>query len=109
MTRISEFQPEDPEEDRDAMFEAWVEQQERNGYVCITPDELRQRIDDACKDAYAEGRKDEREQCAAACMSVMNAYGGDPAGRLLSNDRVRAQHQLQAMGAALCIDAIRKG
>jgi hypothetical protein len=60
------------------------------------------------EDAYAEGRKDEREQCIAACMAVMNAYGGDPAGRLLSSERVRMQHQLQASGAAQCIDAIRR-
>jgi hypothetical protein len=58
------------------------------------------------EDAYAEGRKDEREQCIAACAAVMNAYGGDPAGRLLSSERVRMQHQLQASGAAQCIDAI---
>jgi hypothetical protein len=60
------------------------------------------------EEAYAEGRKDEREQCIAACASIMEAYGGDPAGRLLSSERVRMQHQLQASGAAQCIDAIRK-
>lgn len=60
------------------------------------------------EEAYAEGRKDEREHCLAACTAVMNAYGGDPAGRLLSSERIRMQHQLQASGAAQCIDAICK-
>lgn len=59
------------------------------------------------EEAYAEGRKDEREQCIAACVAVMNAYGGDPAGRLLSSERVRMQHQLQASGAAQCINRIK--
>lgn len=59
------------------------------------------------EEAYAEGRKDEREHCIKACTDVMNAYGGDPAGRLLSSDRVRMQHQLQAIGAAQCIDRIK--
>jgi hypothetical protein len=49
----------------------------------------------------------ERERCIAACVEVMNAYGGDPAGRLLSSERVRMQHQLQASGAAQCIGRIR--
>lgn len=49
----------------------------------------------------------ELERCIAACTEVMNAYGGDPAGRLLSSERVRMQHQLQASGAAQCIDRIR--
>ena len=49
----------------------------------------------------------ERERCISACAEVMNDYGGDPAGRLLSSERVRMQHQLQASGAAQCIDLIR--
>ena len=48
----------------------------------------------------------ERERCIAACTAVMNAYGGDPAGRLLSSERVLMQHQLQASGAAQCIGAL---
>ena len=48
----------------------------------------------------------EKERCVNACTTVMDARGGDPAGRLLSSERVRMQHQLQAAGAAQCIAAI---
>lgn len=70
--------------------------------------ELANTLPTTLEGAYAEGRKDEREQCIAACRAVMNAYGGDPTGQLLSSERVRMQHQLQAAGAAQCIDAISR-
>jgi hypothetical protein len=53
------FEPPDAEEDREAMMEAWFDQQEKNGMVVASREELRDRIDRECTDAYAEGRADQ--------------------------------------------------
>jgi hypothetical protein len=67
---------------------------------------LRDLIVGELADELQSVRKAERERCIAACVAIMTGYGGDPAGRLLSSERVRMQHQLQAAGAAQCIAAI---
>lgn len=64
------FQPPDVEEDRDAMFEAWFAQQEKNGYAVLSRDELRGKLDEAATDGYAEGRKDERAEFAPLIAAV---------------------------------------
>lgn len=56
------FQPPDPPEpDYDSMADAWLLEKERHGYLVLTRDEFNQRLDSHATDAYAEGRKDERE------------------------------------------------
>lgn len=58
---MSEFQPpdRDTEQDREAEWERWIDQQERNGMVVVSPEELKQRLNSECTDAYAEGRADQ--------------------------------------------------
>lgn len=41
----------------------WLDSRVRMGHYVLTRDELNERIDEAQRDAYAEGRKDEREEC----------------------------------------------
>jgi hypothetical protein len=58
------FQPPDTEEDRDAMAEAWFAQREKAGMLVMTREEMMAKLDSHATDAYAEGRKDEREEAA---------------------------------------------
>lgn len=63
---MSEFQPPDtPEEDIDAKWDAWFDQQEKNGYAVISRDEWKEKLDEAATDGYAEGRKDQLEDMTA--------------------------------------------
>jgi hypothetical protein len=62
---VSDFQPPDPPEpDYDALWESWFDQQEKNGYAVLSRDEWKSRLNEAATDAYAEGRKDQREDDA---------------------------------------------
>jgi hypothetical protein len=55
------FQPPDPPEpDYDAMRDAEYDRYEKLGYAIISRDEWRAKLDEAARDGYAEGRKDER-------------------------------------------------
>lgn len=61
---MSEFQPPDREEEPDDdKWERWFAQQEKNGYAVISRDEWRDKLDEAARDGYSEGRDDERENC----------------------------------------------
>lgn len=58
-----EFQPPDLEEEPDdEKRERWFAEKEKNGYAVLSRDEWRDMLDQAQRDAYAEGRKDEREE-----------------------------------------------
>lgn len=46
------------------MAEEMFERYEKCGYAVISRDEWARKLDDAAKDGYAEGRKDELEQIA---------------------------------------------
>jgi hypothetical protein len=59
--RLGEFQPPEVEEDRDAMWDAWFDQQEKNGMAVLSRDEWKDALNTAAIDGYAEGRNDERE------------------------------------------------
>jgi hypothetical protein len=68
------FQPPDPPEpDYDAMREAEYDRYEKLGYAIIARDEWREKLDEAARDGYAEGRKDEREEL----LSIIRAAGFD--------------------------------
>lgn len=74
---MSYFQPPDPPEpDYDAMAEAWLLEKERHGYLVLTRDEFKQRLDSHATDAYAEGRKDETEDIANELLP--GSYYMDP-------------------------------
>lgn len=47
--------------DDDRMVE-WIEKKREHGYYVLTREELAQRIDEACTDAYAEGRSDQNAE-----------------------------------------------
>ena len=60
---MSEFQPPDePAPDYDTLREEMFERYEKCGYAVISRDEWKSKLDEAQKEAYAEGRKDEREE-----------------------------------------------
>ena len=40
----------------------WIEKKKQYGYYVLTREELDERIDEAQTDAYAEGRREEREE-----------------------------------------------
>lgn len=70
MSRIGEFQPADAEEDRDAMEDEQERREHFAGIVKMTGDELRERMDSAALDGYAEGRKDGFEEFKAALEAL---------------------------------------
>lgn len=60
---MSYFQPPDPPEpDYDAMWEAWFDQQEKNGYAVLSRDDWNAKLDEAASIGYSEGRKDALEE-----------------------------------------------
>jgi hypothetical protein len=64
------FQPPDlPEPDHDALWDAWFDKQKKNGMAVLTRSEWHERLDEAARDAYAEGRNDEREDSARAPLT----------------------------------------
>lgn len=61
-----EFQPPDIEEEPDyEKWERWFAEKEKNGYAVLSREEWRGMLGQAQRDAYAEGRKDEREEMIA--------------------------------------------
>lgn len=46
----------------DERMAEWIESKKQHGYYVLTREELDEYLDDAKRDAYAEGRKDEREE-----------------------------------------------
>jgi hypothetical protein len=49
-----------PEEDRDDQWNRWFDQQKHNDMVVVVSrDELKDRLDRECSDAYAQGRSDQ--------------------------------------------------
>jgi hypothetical protein len=58
-----DFQPPDlPEPDHDALWDAWFDKQEKNGCAVLTRSEWHERLDEAARDGYAEGRSDQAEE-----------------------------------------------
>lgn len=71
---LGEFQPPDPpEEDIDAKWDRWFDQQERNGYAVISRADWREKLDETARDGYADGRSDERDALLPALRQVRNA------------------------------------
>jgi hypothetical protein len=69
----TEFQPPDPQEEpADDKWDRWFAQQEKNGYAVLSHDEWGARLDEAARDGYAEGRKDESEQLVAAPVAWLD-------------------------------------
>ena len=64
-------------------------------------------LQDLFTSARTAGRREALEEAAKACNNVIAEHGGDPAGRLLSNDRDTLIRQCQAAGASQCLAAIR--
>src|SRR5687768_17581298 len=73
---MSEFQPPDIEEDRDAMWDHWCDQQEKNGMVVVSREELKNRLDRECTDAYAEGRADQQKEDQTFLTAIDNIAKG---------------------------------
>lgn len=53
----------------------WIEAKKQHGYYVLTREELDERIDEAQRDAYAEGRKDEQQELASV---LPGSYYMDP-------------------------------
>jgi hypothetical protein len=60
-------------------------------------------LNDVQIDAYAEGRKDERERCEQLCVAAQAEY------RELAKTSKPAAYGWMADGAGLCLGAIRSG
>ena len=58
MSHHDDFQPPEFEEDRDAKWDTWFDQQEKNGMAVLTPDEWQARL----SEAYADGCSNQFEQ-----------------------------------------------
>ncbi len=59
---MNEFQPpEHDEEPEDDKWERFFAEKEKNGYAVLSRSEWREKLDEAARDGYAEGRNDQRE------------------------------------------------
>jgi hypothetical protein len=77
---MNEFQPPDQEEEpEDDKWERYFAEKEKNGYVVLSRDEWNARIDEACRDAYAAGRDDQRREDMQEFAAILpGAYYMDP-------------------------------
>ena len=88
------------EQDPDDLWDQWFRQQERNGKAVIDRQEWRDKLVEAARDGYAEGRKDERESFLPALRQVRSAL--KEAERLL--ERVYALHSVLDDGDGEWVD-----
>lgn len=87
------FQPPDVEEEpEDNKWERWFDQQEKNGMVVASRDELKTRLDSECTDAYAEGRSDQSAEDLELlrwCYSKLVYRSFDNMDDALQMDRIK--------------------
>jgi hypothetical protein len=84
--------------DDDRMVE-WIETKREHGFYVLTREELDQRIDEACTDAYAEGRADQIEEHRPA-LAVL-----DFAARHLSGDWPERCQEIVRRARAVTIES----
>jgi hypothetical protein len=70
--------PDTPEPDRDALVEEMFDRYEKCGYAVIPRDEWRSKLDEAAREGYAEGRKDERADVLLAIKEAGFDLTEDP-------------------------------
>ena len=100
--RLGEFQPADtPEPDHDALWDSWFEQQEKNGYAVISRDEWHAKLDEAARDGYAEGRKDERDEWAPVLAALLQLATATAAANMVdAGQRLALERAKAAIAAA---------
>lgn len=59
----------------DERMAEWIESKKQHGYYVLTREELDEYLEDAKRDAYAEGRKDESDENRdAMCSRLMDVW-----------------------------------